>query len=160
MAIFQTAFRKTLAHEGGYFLKVVDGFTSYAGIKRLETPGWMGWNFTDREKKPPEEEVENYYYLDIWCSLWCHLIDDQKIAEQIFDFAVTTCKHTAIATSQQVVGAKIDGKMGPGTLESINLTDEDEFLCPYIMLRMQYYAREFEPKYRLGLLARSLDSYR
>lgn len=123
-------------------LKFENGETSYAGIKQINSPGWEGWKRTEKGEKPSAVEIENYYYLDVWLPLWCHKIDYQSVAWQIFDHAVTTDIKTAIDLAQTVATTKITGVMSPDSLDAINLTDEFQFCDRYALARIKKYLGE------------------
>jgi len=123
-------------------LEVRNGSTYFGRISRLKNVSWEGWQYTDRGEEVPQEVIENFYYLDLWCPLWCHLIDDQEVAWSLFDYSLTSGYDTAIRTIQKVVQVKQTGNMGPDTLEMINCWDETELLLKVVIARCFYYLKE------------------
>lgn len=144
-----------MSYENGYRLVLDNGDTNYAGIRRLLAPHWPGWIYTDLGKKPPRDIVEEYYHVDIWMPLWCHLIEDAKIGWQIFDFAVTSGIKTSVELAQTSAGSRITGKMDPDTICAINITDMDEFLYKFCYGRMKRYSRKTNSFNIISLIERA-----
>jgi len=67
MAIFDEAFEKTAAIEGGYVLDPDDaGGETYKGISRRFNPSWGGWDKIDEMKKanPRKRKFDNIFDQD------------------------------------------------------------------------------------------------
>lgn len=142
LANFEKAFEKTLGFEGGYSLNLHNQITTYAGISRLISPYWAGWKYTDKGEKPPDEEVKDYFFLDLWCPIWCRFIDDDDIAWALFDHAVVSGKEAAIKDLQEILGVKATGNMGCTTVEMINCIDELDTQLKYAIARIRRYLKE------------------
>lgn len=122
MANFDKAFEKIIGVEGGYVDDKDDfgGETKY-GISRRSYPDVDIKNLTvDGAKK--------IYKRDFWDVLKLDAIQNQTIAEEIFDTAVNCGVGTGAGIVQLAINLTnypdpditADGKMGPKTIEAIN----------------------------------------
>lgn len=119
MAIFDTEILKI---EGGYVNDPVDagGETKY-GISKRSYP-------TEDIKNLTEERAIEIYSRDFWNPLNLNSVKDQTTANLIFRFAVHAGQVTAARMLQNCLNTfvpiitllKVDGKIGPRTLQSIN----------------------------------------
>jgi len=135
MADFESAFAFVISHEGEYVNHPQDpgGETKY-GISKRQYPDLDIKNLTLRQAR-------EIYYNDYWQIIKGNHIDNQEIAEQIFDFAVNAGVRRAIKYAQRVCGAEADGIMGPITLKAINEILPEMFLNFYRLARIHYYFR-------------------
>ncbi|NMC34844.1 MAG: hypothetical protein GYA36_20680 [Veillonellaceae bacterium] len=96
----------TLKYEGGYSNTPGDkGGETYRGISRRANPGWSGWKFIDKVKKPSlfakeqpikqntifpelEPEVAKFYYTSYFVKNGFHLLNSTDLALVLFDWAV------------------------------------------------------------------------
>lgn len=117
MADFNQAVQKTLIHEGGYVNNPHDkgGPTKY-GITQADMPG------VDISGISPAQAVE-YYREHYWKDLYAQ-INDQSIAEKLFDMGVLFGVGTAVKLLQVTLAKSIsivsDGSFGPQTLADVN----------------------------------------
>lgn len=101
MADFVTAFALTMKNEGGYVHDPQDpGGETYKGIARRMNPKWDGWVDVDvlkKEKGFPanldgnallQEKIKAFYEANYWDRIRGDEIQNQDVAESIFDFAV------------------------------------------------------------------------
>lgn len=181
---FNTAFRATMRHEGGYANDPDDkGGETYMGISRKHHPKWKGWQEIDRLKntgnKKPEidnnknlvPEVEEFYKKNYWDSIKLSKIASRDVAEELFDTAVNQGKTAAIKYLQRSLNVlnnnekkykdlEVDGKMGPKTIEAAN-----SYMFPKILVKcinglqfMRYYnlaqKDKTQEKFMLGWLKR------
>ena len=164
MADFAPAFEATLLNEGGYKLtnvKADRGGQTYAGIARVPNPSWSGWEYIDRGDTPPSEMVRQFYRQNYWDALGMSAIIDQKVAENIYDFAVNAGTSTSAKLAQIVVGATPDGKIGPVTTAAINQCDPHLFLPRFALAKLSRYERivsrdASQSKFLLGWVRRVL----
>ncbi len=135
MADFDKAFTFIITHEGGYVNDPNDpgGETKY-GISKRQYPDLDIKRLTLRDAR-------EIYFNDYWRAIRGDDIRDQEIANQIFDFAVNAGVRRAVKYAQSVVGVKIDGIMGPITLDAINGMLPEMFLNYYRLSRIHYYYR-------------------
>lgn len=144
MAEFKTAYFKTLIHEGGYSDHPSDrGGETYKGIARSRNSAWGGWSIIDGYKsradflKALEEDphLENLvialYKMNYWDRLSLDDMNDQLIAEELFDTAVNMGIGTASRFLQEALNLlnrnqknfpdlKVDGMIGPRTMAAAN----------------------------------------
>ena len=90
---FNSAYKKTMRFEEGYSNNPNDrGGETYFGISRRKHPGWRGWVIIDNpDKHDPrilKMLVYHFYYTEYWQKINCDKIQNQKIAEELFDSAV------------------------------------------------------------------------
>lgn len=117
MADFQTAVAKTLTHEGGYVNNPADrgGPTKY-GVTQSDLPG------IDIQSLTPEQAAF-YYQGHYWKDLYGQ-INDQAIAEKLFDMGVLFGVKTAVRMLQTSMESEAhlvsDGDFGPETLSDVN----------------------------------------
>lgn len=132
MANFKQAYELTAINEGGYANVLGDrGGETYKGIARNMHPNWRGWAIVDKHKplkhnvyiKSIELDnlVESFYKLNFWDKVKGDLIQDQKVANFLYDYYV----HSGNRASKQVqklVSVNIDGVIGAKSIEAINNT--------------------------------------
>ena len=122
MAQFDAAFDATMKAEGGYVNDPQDpGGETYKGIARTRNSKWPGWTTIDLMKEKRnfpknldgngelQEHVKNLYERNYWDKVKGDDIQNQDIAESLFDFAVNAGPKTSAKLAQLTVGAKADG---------------------------------------------------
>ena len=118
MAEFEPAFEIMIRNEGGYRLHDVTGDRggqTFAGIARNYHPEWPGWRFIDdKDTDNPQitTQVRSFYKQKFWDKVKGDSINDQKVAETLFDFAVNAGHKTASKLAQIVVESSPDGIIG------------------------------------------------
>jgi len=175
MANFDEALEETLKAEGGYvFDKDDPGGETYKGIARTRNPKWSGWttidilrnkrNFPSNLDNDPQlqQQVKDLYQVNYWDRVRGDDIDNQDVAESIFDFAVNAGPATSAKLAQITVGAKADGVIGPQTLAKINADDVRAFLAVFTLSKIGRYVnicekRRESRKYFFGWVRRSLE---
>lgn len=168
MSEFIPAFEKMIVAEGGYVLHHVKGDKggqTYAGIARNRWPDWPGWEAIDAGSIPASDLVRGFYRERFWEPVQGIGINDQAIANSIFEFAVNAGAGTAIKLAQIVAGATPDGKVGRKTLEAINAMDSNHFIAAYTVAKIARYASivnkdRGQGKFLLGWLNRALEAAR
>jgi lysozyme family protein len=168
MADFLVAYENMMLDEGGYVLHNVPGDRggmTYAGIARKMNPNWPGWAHIDRNETPPSDLVRQFYREGYWKPLMGDLIKSQRVASNLFNFAVNTSAPgrptVAVKLAQIVVGATPDGVFGPKTLQLISAMDEDKFILAYTLAKITRYRDivakdKTQLKFLMGWLNRSL----
>ena len=165
MADYEKAFNDTLAREGGFRLTNDPddtGGQTYAGIARKKHPEWVGWSYIDREKSAPTQLVRDFYEEEFWKKIAGADIVNQKIAENIFDFAVNASPDVAKKLAQIVVQVVPDGVFGPKTIAALNAQDEVLFKALYALAKIARYrdivnARPTQIKFLKGWINRTLE---
>lgn len=164
MADLATAFEKTLLAEGGYRLTDIKGDRggmTFAGIARNAWPNWSGWALVDAGGTPTAQQVRDFYATNFWHPSGADRLDDQRVAESLYDFAVNAGVATAVKLAQIVVGATPDGVIGPKTLAALNAFDADLFCARYALAKIARYAAivtrdRGQVKFLLGWVNRTL----
>lgn len=156
MANFQEAIEKTLAHEGGYVNDPDDagGETNF-GISKRSFPAEDIKNMTI-------ERAKEIYRVNYWNPVKGDQIENQQVAESIFDFAVNAGTVPAIVLAQRVVDVEDDGKIGPVTIQEINKFNASHFLAAYTVEKVRRYTEIVKRhpkkiKYYLGWIDRALN---
>jgi lysozyme family protein len=187
MANFYKAHKKTSASEGGYANDKDDpGKETYCGISRRYWPRWIGWRYVDGWKKTLGGKVPNnykfkdptlnklikeFYFKYFWKKLRLDSIENQSIAESIYDYAVNVGKKPAVRRIQWLVyfylktKLKCDGIIGPKTIAAINKTCRDYPDLPNAFIRVRigdYFtkckSKPIKYKWLRGWVARSMKS--
>ena len=181
MADFNKALALTLQNEGGYSNDPHDpGRETYAGISRRFWPAWAGWPIIDALKPlgvnqqvhTVEADVAEFYFNTFWLPLKCDQIENESVAESLFDFAINVGRIRAVKVLQDTVNIysgkkriKVDGKIGPQTLGGIEAAclRSAKFPNGLIRFRIDFYfdlCYNSPKKYRYlkGWITRSLKS--
>ncbi|MEM7208074.1 MAG: glycosyl hydrolase 108 family protein [Pseudomonadota bacterium] len=167
MAAFEPAFEIMIRNEGGYVNHTVSGDRggqTFAGIARNFHNDWEGWNLIDQndtDNPRLTELVREFYKAKFWDKVKGDDIDDQAVAETLFDFAVNAGYRTASKLAQLVVDATPDGIIGPKTLAKINAVDGEHFVAKYALAKVARYVEickrdRSQMKFMLGWLNRTL----
>lgn len=144
MADFKTAYKITMAHEGDYANNPTDrGGETWKGIARKMHPDWPFWSVIDDYKKKPgfpanmndaphlQTGVEMFYKVKFWDYLKLDQINNQKIANELFDTAVNMGQGVAALFLQRSLNVsnrngkdyadiEIDGSVGALTVNAVN----------------------------------------
>lgn len=127
MAKFDIAFRRTVNAEGGYVNDPDDkGKETYMGISRVYHPKAVMWNVIDVMKKRHSGSVLNHvlkqssvvqnnvkdiYKKEYWDVLHLDDINNQRIANEIFDDAVNRGVKSAVKIVQKLLNIPINEKI-------------------------------------------------
>jgi lysozyme family protein len=168
MARFEIAEKITGGNEGGWANNPNDrGGETYAGIARKFWPQWGGWKYIDKYKadyaklnKPMQEKyslarwinssakvttepvhamVSAFYKINFWDVNKLDQINDQQIANTVYDFGVNSGTPKAAKYLQQALGVAQDGIIGPGTLGAVNSIPPKITHNKYNALRETFY---------------------
>ena len=155
---FNKAVEMLLSHEGGYVTDINDpgGETNF-GISKKSYPD------LDIQNLSRDEAIE-IYHRDWWERYrYCELTNE-TIAAKVFDFSVNMGPGAAHANLQLAVhqttygSIKIDGVMGPKTINAVNAHPEpDLLLAKYKLITIRHYADLNKPKYLRGWIYRALE---
>jgi lysozyme family protein len=112
--IFNKCIEVVLRNEGGLSDNPYDpgGLTNY-GICQRNYPDLDIRNLT-------RNEAIQIYFRDYWSKMNLHNIEDESLILEIFDMGVNAGIRTAIKIVQRLIGAKMDGYIGPETELKIN----------------------------------------
>lgn len=147
---FNKAVNIVFDHEGFYSDDSNDsGGETKFGISQKAYPDLDIKNLTKKHAK-------FLYEQDYWNSCKC-LGLPKTLRLVVFDCAVNQGVHFASKALQKACGAYPDGKIGPMTIERVNLHDEGLVLEKFILLRLDRYMgnSQFE-RYGKGWLRRLL----
>lgn len=164
MAKIKQPLKKTLKHEGGYVNDPDDtGGETIFGIARNKNPKWQGWAIVDRCKRKSQGPVyieglfkqgywtlvENLYKKKYWDKVKLDLVNNQNVANQIFDMSVNHGSRQAgrflQRTYNEVVGKDtlvVDGLVGKNTLKhinSLNLRGSTALCNKLVKSRLDFY---------------------
>ena len=174
MADFTQAFQLVVAHEGGYVNDPDDpGGETYKGVARKINSKWEGWTTVDMLRRQAgfpanldkdvalQEAVTDFYRVVFWDKMKGDQIDDQTVANSIFDFAVNAGLSTSVSLAQMVVNVGADGVIGSQSLTAINSYDPDHFLASFTVAKIARYIsivkkRPTSRKYLYGWVCRAL----
>mgnify|MGYP006921358890 FL=1 len=145
---FETAFRFTLGHEGGYVNDVRDpGGETKFGISKRSYPGVDIKSLT-------LDQAQAIYKRDYWDEASCERMPP-KIAIAVFDAAVHHGPKTAIKLLQRALKVADDGEYGRITHGTLQSRDTNETLELLLSERAIYLATcPAWPTYKRGWLKR------
>lgn len=180
MANYKEAVKKVMRSEGGYVNDRDDpGGETYIGVTRVNHSNWEGWTTIDiirgessghRDFKQNlkgctelTEMVEKFYKTYYWDTIKGDYIENQDVADCIFDFGVNGGVRTSSKIAQTVVGSRADGVIGRNTLAAISAIEPEKFVMSFTLLRIARYAaicrrRPTSKKYLLGWINRALEA--
>lgn len=170
MAEFLKAFELTTNWEGGYVNDPTDaGRRTYRGVSEANNPSWPGWSIVNKNEPLKRGEfikdkrldgmVEVLYYEKYWQKISAEKINNQAIANMLFDWYVTSGYHAAKAL-QKVVGEVDDGIIGRKTLSAVNGGCQENIFNQFKALRAKFYndivvRKESQRKFLAGWLNRT-----
>ncbi|HCY41786.1 MAG TPA: N-acetylmuramidase [Prolixibacteraceae bacterium] len=175
MAKFERAYELMLAREGGYVNDCDDpGGETYKGIARKKQSEWVGWQIIDRMKlqlnfpanmegnQLLQQEIARFYKSMFWDKVGGDLVNNQELADLVFDFAVNAGVSASVGLAQKVVGSACDGVMGLMTIEAINRFDPDHFAAAFMVEKCRKYLsickkRPESRKYFFGWIDRAVN---
>jgi len=176
MAEFQSAFVNLIKNEGGWTNDLDDsGGETFKGIARKYNELWLGWKIIDgmknnnkekflanlRENKKLDGLVEDFYKVNYWNKIRAGEINNQKIAESIFDFAVNAGIKTSVSLAQKVIDASSDGIIGEKSIRKLNSFSESGFINNFALEKIKRYVSITEKnkknrKFFFGWIRRTL----
>lgn len=160
MASLLPAFTITMQNEGGYSDNPNDsGGETWRGIARNSWPNWSGWPIVDQVKATNPANlnqalfanaslntmVEAFYKQNFWDTISLDNINDQQIANQLFDSAVNMGVGIACRFLQQGINqlqpntVTVDGLIGPLTIAAANAQNAESLYDAICTLRKQRY---------------------
>jgi lysozyme family protein len=175
MALFDSALLHTLKSEGGYVNDPQDpGGETFKGIARVHHSKWQGWIKIDLLKNAQNfplnldhdetlnDQVKAFYKTHFWDRIQGDDIQNQDIAESIFDFSVNAGVRTSSKLAQITCGETADGVIGEATLNKLNVEDPRAFLAVFALSKISRYAnicekRKESRKFFYGWVRRTLE---
>jgi lysozyme family protein len=158
MSTFNAAIDKTLEYEGGLSNDPRDpgGLTNF-GIALNEHPEMTAGDIFALTRERAIQIYRGQYWNDFYDE-----IPDQRLANQLFDFGVTSGVHTAVQMLQGTIflhgGPPLDGLFGPRTLNALQAGDGKTILKRFVRERIEFY-QKCPNKYALdSYLDRTIDN--
>jgi len=162
MAKFEIAHGITAKYEGGLANNKADrGGLTYAGIAENYWPTWKGWPFVKAEiarhgkdttainqhlANHPDvpQLVRDFYKANFWDTLKLDSLNDQQLANVVYDFGVnsgigTSAKKLQAAVVACGVGIGVDGQIGNKTIAAINSLPPVPLYNAFNIQRTNYY---------------------
>lgn len=154
-ASFLIAYRITGSYEGGYANVDNDlGEETYRGISRKFCKDWHGWVHIDEYKLRCGTPEPNYFfnditdwhvtefYLDIWIKEGFFDLENQAIANYLFDFRVNSPIGVRIIQRQLNncgYHFELDNQMNHEMIVALNKIDAKDFLKSIKQKRIDFY---------------------
>lgn len=168
MAKFEIAEKITGRNEGGYANNPSDtGGETINGIARNHWPKWDGWKTIDEikagliaNKKPVNalhinqairtnpkfySLISKFYKQNFWDVLKLDLVNDQQLANSVYDFGVNSGTGRSANFLQKSVndvcsiGLIVDGQIGNKTINAVNIHDGKTIYNHFNKLRENFY---------------------
>lgn len=169
MADFNKAFLITMGNEGGYNPGIGENET-YKGIDRGMNPKWPGWKIIDSLKPisvasmnakllsnvEMQKDIRDFYLVNYWNPFKLTNINDQQVAQNLFDCSVNPCIDGVAEVMQKAVNATIinegrkielitvDKKIGDKTIQSMNLVSAVRLNDAINTIRLSNYCNRTE----------------
>lgn len=162
MASLEEAFKKVIGLEfnspsNALHWNAGENGCTYMGIYEVAHPGWDGWSkvkyMIDKEGSLAKASAKLYYDAELtrcvsgfykkqfWDKMRLDEVASQKIAEELFVFAVNAGIGTAVRVAQRVVGVTADGVLGSGTIKALNGYDSKKFDVEFDKAEIAHYEK-------------------
>ena len=127
--------------EGGFSNHPMDkGGPTMKGVTLKTFQKYYGKERTVEDlKRITEDQWYHIFKSGYWDALQADEIDNQSIANILVDWAWGSGPKTAIRQIQGLLGVKIDGFVGPITLQAINEADPQSLLNLIVKRREAFY---------------------
>lgn len=157
MANFSIAESITGGNEGLYANNKADtGGETYAGIARNHWPKWEGWKIIDQIKNAYGTSatvinrhaavnstlanlISQFYKKNFWDVLKLDSVNDQQLANSVYDFGVNSGTARSAKFLQKSAGVKDDGVIGNQTLHAVNSADRKVIYYDFNKRRETFY---------------------
>lgn len=160
---WEKSFDLMLGSEGGFSddprdngNKLPDGRpgSTMLGVTQYNWEAWSGHQVTHEQmKKLKPEDVKPFYRKKFWDACRCDDLPD-GIDYLVFDFSVNAGVGRGAKTLQSVVGATVDGAIGPLTLAAVAKQSEKELINSFSAAKLDFYLGLNNPTYEAGWLNR------
>lgn len=133
-ALFEAAFNRLMAHEGGYTPGVGDpGGETKWGISKRSYPLLDIRELT-------REDAREIYFRDFWVRGRMEEFNP-ALTFQVFDFAVNSGIETAIRKLQRAIGVADDGYVGPITAAALKEKSVADAIMLFAAERLDFWTR-------------------
>lgn len=146
------------------------GFT-LGGVYQVANPSQINWTFVqgllllcgnditrasrmlyfDTETM---EKVKGVFHNAYWSKLRLNEVKSQKIANEIFLFAVVSGVKNGAKVAQRLIGVEVDGIVGSITIDALNAYDENRFDAEFDNLEIAFFEGLVEDKPAFGKFLR------
>lgn len=142
-ANFDKAFEDVIGVEGGYSNHPDDrGGPTNFGITQDVLASYRGKPVTENDVKNLSlNEAKMIYRARYWNPLGCDHIKSTILASILFDQGVNRGITAAAKTMQMCLNVKVDGMIGPKTIEAINAQQGKNLAVAFIFASQESYAR-------------------
>jgi lysozyme family protein len=142
-----------LEHEGGYVNDPNDpGGATKWGISSRAYPDMDIAELT-------KEDARDIYVNDYWMPMRCDELPS-GLDLLVFDAAVNQGQGAAAIMLQQAVGARVDGIIGPRTMDNVQMGNPEAAIRELVALRATRYGNiSTFPRYGLGWMRRLADMH-
>ncbi len=160
MANFEQAVVKTLIHEGG--AKITDDPNDRGGLTRYGISQRSYPNVDIRNLS--ETQAKEIYKADYWDKIQGDAINDQAIAEAIFDTAVNMGPRTTARLVQLALDIEpVDGIIGNQTVASLQQVNNGSFIAQFTLAKIARYVaicqrNSSQRRFLLGWINRALGA--
>lgn len=136
---FNKVLLQVLKHEGGWSDHPRDpGGATMKGVTLAVFRRFYGVESSkDDLRGITDQQLETIYRTDYWDRCWCDELPD-GIDLAVFDTAVNSGPSRSIRFIQEVVDAKVDGAIGPNTLEKILSGEPAELINDMLDQRLKF----------------------
>lgn len=157
------SFELMLKSEGGFSddprdngNKLPDGRpgSTMLGVTQYNWEHWTGHQVTHEQmKKLTPADVKPFYKKKFWDACRCNDLP-KGIDYLVFDFSVNAGVGRGAKTLQSVVGATMDGAIGPLTLAAVAKHSETELIDSFSAAKLDFYLSLNNPTYEAGWINR------
>jgi hypothetical protein len=100
------------------------------------------------------EKVKGVFHNSYWSKLQLDKVESQKIANEIFLFAVVSGVKNGAKVAQKLIGVESDGVIGNVTLNALNAYDENKFDIEFDKLEIAFFENLVDNKPALSKFLR------
>jgi len=136
---FRRALPLVLRHEGGWSDHPLDkGGATMKGVTLATFRRYVKPDATKADlRKITDAQIATVYYRHYWSAVQAHLLP-AGLDYTVFDFAVNSGPDRAAKYLQALVGATVDGKVGPATIRAVEAHDPAKLINGLCDARMAF----------------------
>ena len=173
-AQFEPAYHITLFGNEGFYNPGNGEAETYEGLDRSQNPNNPIWPIIDSIKKATpgisvrqmnialaanaqvQQDVKNFYIVEYWNTLRLSEINDQQVANNLFDCSINPCIESAAHVMQEAVNSVkpgtlvVDGKIGPLTVAAVNALNGEAMFNAINAIRKANYEKRVQLSPRMA----------
>ncbi len=137
---FDIMFNHLLKHEGGYndIKEDKGGATNYGiSLRFLKTINKDANK--DTIKNLTKDDAKKLYFTHFYSINNFDMINNQKVANKLFDMCVNMGNNKAIKILQECLNVKVDGFCGVNTINAINFIDGGKLIDLLVCRQREFY---------------------